>query len=274
MHKLSFSQASLEDYRTCPRRFQLRYLHAQKWPALVATPPDTYEDHRRQGVLLHRMIQQHALGFPASSITSANREEPLATWYQRFLDSPPDDLPAEKIPEFECSTRVGDFHLVGKFDLLAYEPGGRFVIVDWKTDRRPPTTSKVADRMQTRIYPYLLVESGAFLNRAAPILPSQVEMVYWYAEYPGSVQRFSYADALHAENRAYLLSLMKEITEKGRSDFPLTDNLQTCEFCTYRSLCGRGNYPGSFNDLTRDVDEFEPEPVDAAEDWMGREVGS
>jgi CRISPR/Cas system-associated exonuclease Cas4 (RecB family) len=272
MHKLSFSQASLEDYRTCPRRFQLRYLHAQKWPALVATPPDTYEDHRRQGVLLHRMIQQHELGFPASFLTSANREEPLATWYQRYLDYPPDDLPAERIPEFECSSRVEDYHLVGKFDLLAYEPGGRFVIVDWKTDRRPPSITKAAERMQTHIYPYLLVESGAFLNEEAPIRSSQVEMVYWYAEDPQGVQRFSYTEAMHAENRAYLLALMDEISQEGSSGFPLTDNLQACVFCTFRSLCGRGSSPGSFDNLTRDLDELDPEPTDSAAEWMGLEV--
>ncbi len=266
MDKLSFSQASLEDYRTCPRRFQLRYLQAQKWPALVATPPESYEEHRRQGILLHRMIQQHVLGFSAASIATTYREEPLATWFQHYLDFPPDDLPAERIPEFECSARLGDHHLVGKFDLLAYEPGGKFIIVDWKTDRRPPTTSKAAERMQTRLYPYLLVESGAFLNKAAPIHPDQVEMVYWYAAAPQSVQRFPYTEARHKDNRAYFLSLMDEIAFGESLGFPLTDNLQACSYCTYRSLCGRGDVPGSFEALMRDYDELDPAPSDTV-DW-------
>ena len=42
-----FSQNSLQDYVDCPRRFQLRYLLRQPWPAVESEPLSEYEhkDH-------------------------------------------------------------------------------------------------------------------------------------------------------------------------------------------------------------------------------------
>jgi len=257
VNNLTFSQANLEDYRACPRKFQLRYLEGQRWPALVAEPPDAFEEHLRQGTLLHRMIQQHLLGFPEGLITAYSWDEPLATWWQRYRSFPPPDLPRQKIPEFETSTWVDGFHLVGKFDLLAFDPVRKFVIVDWKTDRRPPSFAQAAERLQTRIYPFLLVESGGFLNNEMPIDPRQVEMLYWYAEAPTELQRFKYTEDQHEANRAYLISLIDEIQQETSKIFPLTEDVSKCAFCSFRSLCARGSLPGPFDQLYGDVEDEE-----------------
>ena len=57
-----FSQGKLQDYVDCPRRFQLRYVLMQPWPALVVEPPDEAELQMRRGSDFHRLAQQQALG--------------------------------------------------------------------------------------------------------------------------------------------------------------------------------------------------------------------
>jgi hypothetical protein len=65
-----FSQASLQDYVDCRRRFQLRYLLELAWPAIQAEPAEDQEMHGQQGELFHRLVQQHQLGIPAARLAS------------------------------------------------------------------------------------------------------------------------------------------------------------------------------------------------------------
>ena len=64
-----FSQASLSDYVDCARRFQLRYLLEQPWPAVEAEPLLERERVMALGQRFHKLIQQHIEGLPAEALT-------------------------------------------------------------------------------------------------------------------------------------------------------------------------------------------------------------
>ena len=258
MTEIHFTQASLEDYRICPRRFQLRFILSQPWPAQVTAPEHAYESHMRQGAALHRLIQQDLLGMPHERLNELARDEPLNTWWRRYLEHPPKGLPARKMPEIELSTHLEGCRLVGKFDLLAYEPGERFVIVDWKTERRPPSAEKLAARMQSVLYPFLLVEGGSDYNDGEAIQPAQVEMIYWFTENPEAPQKFNYSEDVHVENRKLLSSLLEEILMHDEEIFPLTSDERSCLFCNYRSLCKRGVQAGEFDQLESGMEDIDP----------------
>ena len=57
-----FSQASLQDYVECRRRFQLRYLVKLAWPAVEAEPVLENERQIQIGGQFHRLIQQYLVG--------------------------------------------------------------------------------------------------------------------------------------------------------------------------------------------------------------------
>ena len=255
-----FSQGSLQDFVDCQRRFQLRYLDRIAWPAVEAEPILQNERHLQQGALFHLMVQQHLLGVPVERLTAMAQDEDLARWWGNYLNAAPAALDGERYAEFTLSAPFGVSgvrRLVAKYDLVVVAPDGRALIFDWKTSRRRSSQSRLAGRLQTRAYPYLLVQAGADLNGGRSFEPGQIEMVYWFADIPDRPERFSYNSAQYAEDGGYLAGLLEQIAtlSLGNGIFPLTEVEERCLFCVYRSLCDRGTAAGILDDI--DIDEPE-----------------
>jgi CRISPR/Cas system-associated exonuclease Cas4 (RecB family) len=252
-----FSQASLQDYVDCRRRFQLRYLLELAWPAIQAEPAEEQEIHGRQGELFHRLVQQHQLGIPAERLASmaqaADRElgdSRLSLWWDNYLQAGPTDLPRQRHPEVTLSIPLAGQRLHGKYDLIATDPGERAVIVDWKTSRARPGRPWLAARLQTRVYRYVLIDGGAALNGGRPWHPDQVEMVYWFANHPDPPERLPYSEREYGADGEYLAALIAEIVHAGEEDFLLTEDVRRCRLCPYRSLCDRGVEAGRLDAAT------------------------
>jgi CRISPR/Cas system-associated exonuclease Cas4 (RecB family) len=255
-----FTQGKLQDYTDCMRRFQLRYVLMQPWPALVTGDPAEFEQHLQHGRDFHRLAQQHALGLEAERLVATIHSPDLARWWQTYLAHPPADLPQTvRRAEVVVAAPLGGFRLVAKFDLLAAEPGERLVVVDWKTALKRPSRTVLARRLQTRVYRYLAVEAGAAYNGGQRPQPEQVEMVYWFAEFGGALERFPYDAAQHSADGEDLAALLADIVAHHESIWPLTSDQRRCRFCNYRSLCERGVQPGFLSDLDEDLEQLELE---------------
>lgn len=245
-----FTQSNLEDYRACPRRFELRYIQRQAWPAIESEPVREHEQRMQQGAAFHRMVQQHVIGVPQRALDPLANEEPLRSWWAAYLQHRPSDLPAQQYAELTLSTPLitvkGTFRLLAKFDLIAVAPGERMVIVDWKTAQRVTPTERLRHAMQTRVYRYVLAEAGAQLNGGEPPAPEQISLRYWFAEAPEATPTFPYSSVEHAQTRADLIALIEEIAVRER--FDLTADVTRCRYCAYRSLCDRGVAAGEGND--------------------------
>jgi CRISPR/Cas system-associated exonuclease Cas4 (RecB family) len=253
-----FSQASLQDYVDCPRRFQLRYMLQLAWPAQEAEPVLEHERLMRQGAAFHRLVHRHALGMDEEKLTRMVQEPDLRRWWHNYLAHPLAGLPENRYPEFTLSAPLGapttdGYRLLAKYDLVAVAPGERAVIVDWKTSRRRPKRQYLAERLQTRVYPCLLVQAGTHLGGQL-IVPEQVTMTYWFADHPGEPVHFPYDMALWEADEEYLTALIAEISGREDAIYPKTDEVRRCGFCPYRSLCQRGVRPGHLDDWG---DEFD-----------------
>ena len=243
-----FSQSNLQDYVECARRFELKHIDKLKWPAVEAEPIFEWEGHMRRGAAFHHLIHQHLLGIPESSLSATEMEDDLREWWQVYLqDKWIQSLPETRFPETTLSIPIDGFRLVAKYDLVAVIPNEKITIIDWKTNKRKPSRTRLAERLQTIIYRYVMVKAGAFMNGGTPIQPDQVEMVYWFSADPSNPEFFMYSDEQYAEDEGYLKSLISEIA--NRSVFDLTTDTDRCQFCTYRSLCNRGIRAGTEPDL-------------------------
>jgi CRISPR/Cas system-associated exonuclease Cas4 (RecB family) len=255
-----FSQSSLQDYVDCPWRFYLRYVRGLSWPAVVAEPALEHERHLEQGADFHRLIHRYQLGISLEQLSGAVGENSLRQWWLRFLENRPGDLPAVHYPEIVLSAPLAGHRLVAKYDLLAVDPGARAVIVDWKTYHQRRSREWLADRLQTRVYPYVLVRAGSHLNDAQPWNPNAVEMLYWFANFPDDPELFPYHREGYEKDEAHLRSLLDEIAGLSDAEFELTSDPRRCRFCPYRSLCERGIQAADFLEANEDW-ETEGEPV-------------
>jgi CRISPR/Cas system-associated exonuclease Cas4 (RecB family) len=260
-----FSQASLADYLDCPRRFQLRYLLEQAWPAVESEPLLERERLAELGRRFHRLIQQHVEGLSIEVLTESIGEPELARWWQSYLDSlntTLGDLPQKRRAEVAMSIPIQSFRLTAHFDLIASDDD-RAVIVDWKTEHRQPTRDQLLQRVQTRVYRYVL-------TNAQQRSPGTVSMIYWFAQYPDQPVTLPYDSAQHADDHRFLFELIEEIERRAAQpgEWDKTPNERKCAYCVYRSLCNRGVHAGTSEPDDEDFDlvaRINIEQIDAIE---------
>ncbi|HEX9332526.1 MAG TPA: PD-(D/E)XK nuclease family protein [Anaerolineales bacterium] len=252
------SQSSLQDYVDCAQRFKLRYLDRLSYPAVETEPTLENEKHQQEGEYFHRLVQQHLIGIPAEQITKFANTMNLKRWWENFQNSKDltglrEDL-SGLYPEATLSAPLGKYRLLAKYDLIAVQ-NGKVTIYDWKTYRKRPRNEWLSARMQTRVYRSLLVNAGAHLNNGKPFEPEQIEMIYWFADFPEDPARFAYTSAQFKRDWDMLVKLSDEIA--SASSYPLTDDRQKCLYCTYRSYCERGVRAGDMDQAEAEMEAEE-----------------
>jgi CRISPR/Cas system-associated exonuclease Cas4 (RecB family) len=250
----TFSQSSLQDYVDCARRFQLRYIEQLQWPAVGTAP--VLENERRQveGQQFHRLAQQSLIGLPQDKLTKMAVSDNLNRWWSHWLDFRSLRDFGSLYPELTLSAPIGQHRLMAKYDLIAVKDG-HATIFDWKTYHKRPKDEWMSARLQTKVYRALLVVAGAHLNGGQPFAPEQVEMVYWYADFPAEPSKFPYNPSHHKRDWDGLVKLVSEITAK--QSFPLTEDEKKCGYCPYRSYCERGVGAGEDEELESEISSLE-----------------
>jgi hypothetical protein len=256
-----FSQNNLQDFIDCPRRFQLKYLLHTTWPAPVSEPAEEHDRLIKLGSQFHRMVQQFQLGIPEDKISRWVDDPDLKAWWDAFLANPPANLPENRQAEIFLTMPFEGFRLAAKIDLLAVEKNSRAVIVDWKTTHKPPRPAYVIKRIQSLVYPFLVMNTGSALNESKPFDPSQVSMMYWFPAFPDKTITLTFDGTWLEATRNQLAGLVHEITQMNLDIFPLTSNSEKCLFCRYRSLCERGTNAGNLEDDEEDSSQDET-PLD------------
>ncbi len=248
----TFSQSSLQDYADCPRRFQLRYIEQLRWPAVESEPVLENEQRQIEGQLFHRLIQQHILGLPEEKLIQLANTPNLERWWNNFSSTDLGLRDYAQYPEISLSCPVGVHRLLAKYDLLAIQSGRKALIIDWKTYAKRPRDEWMSVRWQTRVYLSMLVMAGAHLNNNIPFEPEQIEMIYWYADFPTKPARLTYDSRQFKRDWSAIEKILSEVsTEKN---FPLTEDGNYCRFCTYRSYCERGINAGNMDENAGEVE--------------------
>lgn len=235
-----FSQHSLGTYRRCRRRFLFKYVDRQPWPCLEDADPLPYRQHLERGRVFHHWLARRHLGIDMGPIVRAHEDADLRRWWcavERFdWDALPRGLREAELP---VVVPIGDYRLYARFDLLALDPGGDAVVVDWKTLEQRPAQRTLRDRMQTRLYLYALVAAGRVLTGGVPVDPGRAAMLYWFANFPEEVATVYYSEAEYCRDGEALEDLIDEVTSLPRDAFGLTDDQRQCARCNYATLCHR-----------------------------------
>jgi len=246
-----FSQSNLTDFDVCRRLFYLRWIERLEWPAR----PAGAEDGLTLGQRFHRLMRQRFIGIDSAiALAGEPADSPLRVWLAALEQYPPPMPTGACYPELALSAPWEAYRLFAKFDLLAVAVGQRAVIVDWKTGRRQ-TDAHYRQSWQSCLYHYLLAEAGAPYWDGAPPPVGQIEMLYWFADYPASPARFPYSAAEHAANRARLGAAISLIAGLPTEAFVPCDDATACARCIYQEFCVRGAGVGLATDeMDRDDD--------------------
>ncbi|MEO1440861.1 MAG: PD-(D/E)XK nuclease family protein [Chloroflexota bacterium] len=258
-----FSQTSLHDWQTCKRRFKYRYLDERAYPAPQTADQIEFEQHAQRGDTFHQLVHQHLVGIDENKLAAGITDAQVSGWWEQYLTHGLANIPQPRHAEVLLTAPIGDYRLLAKYDLIAVEPGKRAVIVDWKTSEFRPSRSTLERRMQTIVYRYLLVEAGAYYNDDQPIPLEQVEMVYWFANFPTQPEVLQYSAAQYHEDKTFLTNLVRDIA--AESTFPLlpeSDIDRVCRFCNYRSLCWENVTAGTLADMNALETESDTEDFD------------
>ncbi len=241
-----FDQSKLQDFADCPRRFYLKYIRQLRYPAPESAPLREFEQQMERGSRFHHLVHQHLIGIPADVLEDTIPDGTIGTWWDNYLAYGLADLPPNRSPEITLTAPLAGKRLVAKYDLLALN-SDRAVIVDWKTALHRPKRERLEQRLQTIVYRYVLA-------KAKTLAPEAITMIYWFAEFPQQPEVFAYSANQFHRDEAYLNKLAADILSRGEADFPLTDNLDFCRFCPYRSLNDRGVKAGNLLAAAGDED--------------------
>ena len=270
-----FSQSSLQDYDDCPRRFELRYLRRCRWPAPTTKDALLWEQVTARGFAFHRLLRQSSSGMSGDVLERVAAADPdLLRWWHAYHEQPPTDVPDEFTrSEATLHARIATYRIEARYDLLTGNPGQRWLILDWKTNAHRSERVWLEKRLQSRVYPWVLATAGQQLNGGKPIQPEQVQMCYWFAEFPSQPERFSYSTERYESDERTLNGLIAEISGRAgqmrsapdeRADaFPKTEKHALCRFCVYRSLCWDSSEAGMLAEMADiESETFAPLDVD------------
>lgn len=253
-----FSQKSLQDFVDCRRRFLLRYIHGISWPALPSEPANESELRLMRGAQFHHYLHQHSTGIPYELLSELIKDETLIQWWRAYLQHawPMIEELGDKYrdSEINLSAPLMGYRLIAKLDLLLVSSAGKVTIVDWKTTSQRPKRRWLQERMQTKVYPYLVARSWDKFFPGEEVHRENIEMIYWFPAFPDQLVRFSYSSEKYNEDEEFLSGIFKEITRLEEAEFFKTNIEARCGFCVYRSLCDRGVGAGEFGELEDDWD--------------------
>lgn len=243
--KFDYSQNKLHDYLECPRRFELRYLLQRIWPAVHSEPVLALEEQINNGKTFHLMAQQFFSGISPEDIRNQIENKKISDWWNPFIPFAGAFTKTSCQPEVLISSKINDASFVGVFDLLVYSPREKMTIIDWKTNQSKPSRKILEQHIQTRLYPLLLTLGGKQWNDGDQIQPDQIEMIYWFTNYPDEPETFLYSEQSYQTDLLFIKELVDKVEKTKPGEFHLTDHQYRCKFCNYRSLCDRGTTPGT-----------------------------
>lgn len=251
-----FSQNNLQNYFDCKQKFYLKEIQKLEWPSLESEPVRLQEEKMALGVQFHRMCYQYFCGIPEESIRESIESPELNRWWSAFLQLGL-QVSANNQPEKAITLEFYNFRLTTHYDLLITNPDGLFTIYDWKTNLKQPLREKLAARMQTWLYPLVL---QLFLENRTKIHPNpeNINMIYWYPEFPERPIKFTYNRDIYFQQKIELKGILEEILHNEKEDFVLTPDLRQCNYCQFRSYCGRGIKAGIFSEMDKETEFNEP----------------
>ena len=220
------------------------------------------EKKAHMGIQFHRIVQQILSGVKPEDVMQSIEDNQLSQWVTRFITFINQEHFSINFPELSVMMAFNGYRILSVFDLVVVKKDNKAMIFDWKTTQKEPKPSFYSKRIQSQVYPMVMVESCQQFLPGQSLKPDDVEMVYWFPEFPERAIHMGYSQAGHLDNKSRIADLIGDIIRREPGDFELTQEKNRCKYCMYRSLCDRGRTAGNESEESEDPSEISLDLLD------------
>ena len=247
----SLSPSRLQDFQSCPRKFQHASIDRIPQPATKATAlgrfvhyvleqifqleahernVDKVADHLEGAVsaILTDDVRSD-LGLTEETIPAFVREAEVISKNYFELE----DATARQVEGVEqrINVEISGVPLVGILDRLDREADGSLTIVDYKTGRVPNANYMTSTFANTELY-------AAMCEASLNEMPARIRLFYVGAK--EVIERPVTEIVVNARRKAAQTAWTSINTYYADGEFPAKPSANSCRFCAYKEIC-RGN---------------------------------
>ncbi len=231
----TYSQNSLNTYKSCPLKFKYKYIENINWKHDDVESRDYY-DSLKLGRDFHLLCERYFSNIPLGEYENKDFKK----WINKIKDIVP--LKEENIylPEYEINLKLEGRDIVATMDLLVISKDG-ISIWDWKTENQEITLNNVLNRMQSVVYMFLAEE--VIRKKYYPEYDiSNISMNYYQPKLQNEPIVIKYNDKLHEKNKIEILKIIESIEKNDYKNIDnIKKNINHCKYCEFNKLCNKDN---------------------------------
>jgi len=146
----------------------------------------------QQGQLFHRMVQQQLVGLPVEKLARLAVTPDLARWWENYLGYDLKINGYARHPELVLSAPIGTYRLLQNMICSRLCPVRKPSSSTGKRPTNVPGMNGWLPGCRPGLPGFTGSRPGQYLTGGKAIQPEQVEMIYWYADFPSEPARFPY----------------------------------------------------------------------------------
>lgn len=254
LERFIFSAHSIQDFLKCPRRFELKYILNQAWPAPISEPVLEFENKMKLGTDFHHLVHQYLSGIDAEKLKQLSLSQELNYWFVNFLKFFTNHKFNYFFSEISITLPFQESIIKAVIDFVGVNEKGQLIIAEWKTSEFLPKREMISNTVQSILYPFMIYVCRNNIFPDINIDHEDIKMVYWFPNHPEKLIALNYSREKHDLNRRYLADVINRIQNTQSGSFNKTENLKSCSYCEFRSLCERGIKPGYYDTENPDLD--------------------
>lgn len=231
------SQSQIQSFQECHWQYFLAHVQKLAWPTPVTPAFQKNAENLRLGKAFHLYVHRTIQGILPTVHTAP--EPAIAKWIENFIAFNPLPENAVIYSEKEVTMLSDDFIWLGEFDALAIQEN-QLTIFDWKTSAKPGNEKTLRASPQTRLYLYLLFENRFRFAANKELMAENLEILYWYPNFPTAPVRIQYSHEQALADEAYLRHTANSMRSDKPEDYPQTTDENKCARCRFQTFCHRG----------------------------------
>ena len=225
----TYSQNSLNTYKSCPFKFKYKYIDNINWKYDDVDSREYY-DSLKLGREFHLLCERYFSQIPLGNCQ--NKE--FNKWINKIKDLFPIKDENIYLPEYDLRLNLNNKNLIAKVDLVKIKKDS-INLWDWKTENREITYKNALNRMQTIVYLFL-AEEIIRKNFYPTYDIENISMKYFRLKVDDKPITVKYSSEKYLRSKSFIENNIENISNLD-FDSHIQKNKNHCKFCEFNKLC-------------------------------------